>query len=241
MKHARYLPLRTALSISAALLAAGCRTPQPGPDKTVGGAVLGAAWGAGAGAVVGNQIGESGATGEGVAVGAGFGAVAGAVAGAGYDVIEDTQLEHEQQLAALKMQNMANGRHISHIQDSLDQALNSDAAGGVYQVFFDDDATSLRAGAVSNLEVIAESIKMSPRAYVVNVVGHTDDTGNPEYNKRLAEARARSVSAYLGARGISMDQIRVRSFGSERPIASNSTPVGRQLNRRVDVYIGRDK
>jgi outer membrane protein OmpA-like peptidoglycan-associated protein len=214
----------------------GCSNPQPGPDKTVAGAVLGAGWGAGAGAVVGNQVGN---TGEGVAVGAGFGAIAGALSGAGYDLSEGTQLNQERQLASLKIQNIATQRELEAVQGRLDEAVISDPMGGVYQVFFDENATSLRAGAVANLEVIAESLKGSPRAYVINVVGHTDDAGTPEYNERLAESRARTVSAYLGSRGISMDQIKVTNHGSTRPIATNGNGVGRQLNRRVDIYIGR--
>jgi len=212
-----------------------CSNPQPGPDKTIAGTLLGAGWGAGSGAVVGNQV---SAAGEGVAVGAGFGAVAGAMSGAGYDLAEGTQLEQGRELAALRVQNVANQRELERLQGRLDDVIGMDPSGGVYQVFFDENATSLRAGAIANLEVIADSIKNSPRAYVINVVGHTDDAGTPETNSRLAEARARAVSAYLGARGISMDQIKVSSFGATRPIATNGNSVGRQLNRRVDIYIG---
>ena len=224
------------LFVALSAIAAGCSNPQPGPDKTAVGAVLGAGWGAGAGAVIGNQVSYAG---EGAGIGAGFGAVAGAISGAGYDLSEGTQLDQGRQLAALKVQNITNQREMERLQGRLDDSVSADLTGGVYQVFFDDDATNLRAGATGNLEVIAESIKSSPRAYTVNVVGHTDDAGSPEYNERLAESRARAVCGYLGARGISMDQIKVTSFGALRPIATNGTPVGRQLNRRVDIYISR--
>ena len=214
----------------------GCHNPQPGPDKTVAGAVLGAGWGAGSGAVIGHQLDY---TGQGAAVGAGFGAVAGAISGAGYDLTESTQLHQEKQLASLRVQNQANSQALARLQDRLDRAIAADMNGGIYQVFFDPDATNLRAGAVANLEIIAETIKQSTHAYVVNVVGHADDAGTPEYNDRLAEARARTVSAYLSERGISLGQIKVGSFGSKRPLATNTTDTGRQLNRRVDVYLGR--
>lgn len=213
-----------------------CSNPQPGPDKTIAGAVLGAGWGAGAGAVVGNQIGN---VGHGAGVGAGFGAVNGLLTGAGYDLSESSALREEEELASLKVQNAVNGKQLEQIQARLDRAVTADISGGVYQVFFDSDATSLKAGSIANLEIIADAIKGSPAAAVVNVVGHTDDSGNPDYNARLAEARARTVSAYLGARGLSMDRITVKNFGATRPIASNSTPEGRQLNRRVDIYISR--
>lgn len=212
-----------------------CSNPQPGPDKTLGGAVLGAGWGAGAGAVIGNQISY---TGEGAAIGAGFGLVDGALTGGGFDLIEGAQLDQERQLASLKIQNETNRAQLRHLQARLDHAVTA-STGGVYQVFFDPDATNLRAGAIANLEVIAHSLQTSPRANAIVVVGHTDDAGTPEYNERLAEARARTVGAYLAEKGIASAQITVKSFGAKRPIATNMTETGRQLNRRVDVYIAR--
>ena len=225
--------------ISVALIAftlMSCSTPHAGPDKTIAGAVLGAGWGAGAGAVVGNQIDNVGA---GAGVGAGFGLIGGAIAGASHDSIDSIQSRQDEELASLRIQNLATSKELAMLQGALDRAVDTGALGGVYQVFFDAEETNLRAGAVANLEVIADTIKASAASARVSVVGHTDDAGNPEHNQKLAEARARTVSAYLAARGISMDQIEVKSFGSERPIASNTTPVGRQLNRRVDIYLTR--
>jgi outer membrane protein OmpA-like peptidoglycan-associated protein len=230
--------LRLTCSVLIALVLAGCSTPTPGPDKTIGGAVLGAAWGAGTGIVVANQLdGVSGQ--DGAAIGAGFGAVSGAISGATYDVAEDDQLKQEKKLASLRVQNATNSQMLSQLQYRMDHAITSAGAAGIYQVYFDADQTSLRAGAIADLEVIAEQIRASPHARMIHVVGHTDDAGAPVYNDSLAEARARTVSAYLGSRGISMDQIKVTSHGAKRPVASNSNAVGRQLNRRVDIYVGR--
>ena len=223
-----------ALVIWLALQFSGCSNPQPGPDKSAAGMILGAGWGAGAGAIVGNQIDRSG---QGVAVGAGFGALSGLASGAAYDLNESAILDNEEALASMKIQNAATAQSLSNLQAKLDRAVSNEARASIYQVFFDPDATSLRAGATSNLEVIAESLKSDPAAYLINVVGHADDSGSPKYNERLAEARARSVSAYLASRGVSMSQIQVKSFGSKRPLATNSTETGRQLNRRVDIFI----
>ena len=224
------------LALYSAASLSGCSTPTAGPDKSLGGALLGAGWGAGAGAVVGNQVAT---TGQGMGVGAGIGAAEGLLVGAGLDVVESTQLEQERQLASLRMQNLANARELEGLQGRLDRAVTSDITGGVYQVFFDPDSSTLKAGAVANLEIIAEQLRRSPAAFIVNVVGNSDDAGTPDYNERLAEGRARTVSAYLASRGLSSDQIVVKSFGSKRPLASNGTPEGRQLNRRVDIYISR--
>lgn len=225
----------TSLTVIA-LTAVGCTTPKEGPDKALAGAVLGAGWGAGAGAVVGNQL-EYGPTGEGAAIGAGFGLVSGAASGLMYDSIEDTQIEQEKELASLRVQNMANSQQLQSLQHQLDEKISHGAIGGIYQVFFDSDSTSMRAGSSASLEVIADSLRTSPAAYRIHVIGHSDDSGTPQYNSQIAEARARAVSGYLASRGLSMGQLVVESHGSERPIASNSTPTGRQLNRRVDIFI----
>jgi outer membrane protein OmpA-like peptidoglycan-associated protein len=159
--------------------------------------------------------------------------------GAGFDLAEENQIQNEEQLASLKIQNLANVRQLARVQRQLDGAIENPGATSVYQVYFDSDASNLRAGAVANLEVIAESIRKNPAALRVFVIGHADDSGNPEYNQRTAEARARTVAAYLGQRGLSMGQIVVEAHGSTRPIASNASPEGRQLNRRVDIYAGK--
>jgi outer membrane protein OmpA-like peptidoglycan-associated protein len=92
---------------------------------------------------------------------------------------------------------------------------------------------------MSNLEALAESIKASSLTRTVHVAGHTDDTGNTKYNESLADARAKTVAAYLASRGISVLQVEAKGFGATKPIATNRTPAGRQMNRRVDVYIAR--
>lgn len=218
------------------LLLTGCSHPQPGPDKTIGGTILGAGWGAGAGAVVGNQIDASGG---GIAAGAGLGAAAGLMMGAGWDLQEVNQIRTTQSIAALKLQAQANGAELEKIQARLDSATAVDPIGGVYQVFFDEDQTNLRLGGLQGLENVAEAIKSSPMVRAVNVAGHTDDTGNAEYNEKLAEARATMVASYLASRGIASAQIKVNGFSASRPIASNRTAAGRQLNRRVEIYISR--
>lgn len=209
---------------------------QSGPDKTVAGSVLGAGWGAGAGAVIGNQVDN---TGTGAGIGAGFGLVSGAMSGAQMDAYESDLLQSQNELEALRVQNVANSKQLARLQYKMDEAVSGSSFGGFYQVFFDSDSTSLRAGTVANLEAIGDAIKGSPYAMRINVIGHSDDAGSPEYNQTLAEARARAVSAYLTSRGISSDQVVVKNYGALRPIASNATDVGRQLNRRVDIFVTR--
>lgn len=218
------------------LILASCSNPQPGPDKTATGTVLGAGWGAGAGAIIGHQLSYAG---EGAAIGAGFGLVNGAMNGFGFDSIENVQLEHEKQLASLKLQNQHNGEQLAGLQRKLDDAIASDAHVGISHLYFDPDSSNLRAGSMSNLEAIANNLLARVQGYNVHVVGHADDSGTPDYNQRLSEARARTVSAYLAQKGVALDQMKVQSKGSQQPLASNSTETGRQLNRRVDIYLSK--
>lgn len=221
--------------LSLSFTTVGC-SPVSGPDKSAAGLLLGGGWGAGAGAVIGNQVATSG---EGIPVGAGFGAAAGLLHGIGYDLEEGNQLRLHRQLASLNVQATANQRYLEKLQGTLDNTMGRDPVGGVYQVFFDEDQTNLRYGAMSNLEALAESIKATSFMRTVHVSGHTDDTGNTKYNESLADARAKNVAAYLASRGIPVVQVESKGYGASKPIATNATSAGRQMNRRVDVYISR--
>ncbi|MGI6679990.1 MAG: OmpA family protein [Bdellovibrionota bacterium] len=227
--------LTASLLLSGVLVACA---PKSGPDKTLGSAALGAAWGAGAGAVIGHQLSPARA-GEGVAIGAGFGIVEGALIGANADIIESAELKQERELESLKIKNNSNAQELFNLQAKLDLALSKSANASIYQVFFDTDATSLRLGASKNLEAMANTLKKSPFASKIYVDGHTDDTGSVSYNEELSASRAESVAASLISYGISQDQVVINSYAATRPIGSNLTKEGRQLNRRVDIYIGR--
>ena len=72
----------------------------------------------------------------------------------------------------------------------------------------------------------------------VVVEGHTDSTGSDEVNQALSTQRAEAVSAYLVAnKTIQADKIDPRGYGPTKPLASNATPEGRAINRRIDVII----
>ncbi|KAA3641660.1 MAG: hypothetical protein DWP95_06405 [Proteobacteria bacterium] len=71
----------------------------------------------------------------------------------------------------------------------------------------------------------------------LEVIGHTDSTGNDNYNMTLSQRRANSVAAYLENRGIPGVRLTTIGMGRSQPIASNSTADGRAQNRRVELYI----
>ncbi|MFK8014710.1 MAG: OmpA family protein [Gammaproteobacteria bacterium] len=72
---------------------------------------------------------------------------------------------------------------------------------------------------------------------VVEVAGHTDSTGAASYNESLSDKRAKSVAAYLNARGIDSARLKSRGYGEAEPVADNATAEGRARNRRVELKI----
>ena len=68
-------------------------------------------------------------------------------------------------------------------------------------------------------------------------VGHTDNIGSESYNKKLSVDRAASVYNYLIEKGIPKTRMKYRGFGPNVPVADNNTEEGRELNRRVEIFI----
>ncbi|MCP3867297.1 MAG: OmpA family protein [Gammaproteobacteria bacterium] len=75
------------------------------------------------------------------------------------------------------------------------------------------------------------------RASYVEIVGHTDDVGDDDYNQELSEQRAETVRKYLVESGADDSMIVTVGAGEKMPIATNSTPEGRAENRRVEVLV----
>jgi len=71
----------------------------------------------------------------------------------------------------------------------------------------------------------------------VFIEGHTDSTGNTNYNQKLSERRANTVRNALIIKGISPDRLRTKGLGEENPVTTNTTSAGRQQNRRVELTI----
>jgi len=65
----------------------------------------------------------------------------------------------------------------------------------------------------------------------------TDNTGTEETNLKLSTSRAKSVYDYLINKGIALNRLRYKGFGSNRPIADNATDSGRKENRRTEFIL----
>jgi outer membrane protein OmpA-like peptidoglycan-associated protein len=103
-------------------------------------------------------------------------------------------------------------------------------------VLFDTGSYTLRQTAREKLARIA-GILLNYPGLMVQAEGHTDNVGSEEFNQKLSEQRANSVRDYLVSQGIPMTSITAVGKGFSMPVASNDTPQGRQMNRRVELII----
>lgn len=105
------------------------------------------------------------------------------------------------------------------------------------QIQFETGTAVLRPESVGLLEQIAELFRQRPEIESCEIAGHTDETGTPELNRQLSQARARSVMDWLVARGVAAGRLTARGYGDTRPEADNATEAGRARNRRVEFVI----
>jgi OOP family OmpA-OmpF porin len=95
----------------------------------------------------------------------------------------------------------------------------------------------LMPGTYTLMSKVQRAIRIFGEPQVV-VEGHTDSTGSDEVNEHLSQQRAEAVMEYLIAnKTLPTDKIIAVGYGSVRPLASNETPQGRAINRRIDVII----
>ena len=104
----------------------------------------------------------------------------------------------------------------------------------LHNVHFDVNKAEIKPRYYPILDEVVLVLKKNPDVRI-EIQGHTDNTGTPSYNKKLSERRARAIMDYLVSHGISQNRLTAVGYGESRPIASNATPEGRQMNRRVEL------
>lgn len=193
----------------------GCAT-----ENSLSKGQTGAAIGAVAGAILGHQIDDD----KGRFLGAAVGALAGNAVGRYMD-------EQQRELEAQLSREQANKEiEISRLKDdTLKVNLNS-------EVSFDVDSANIRPDFQASLDKLAGVLSEYPHT-VVHIVGHTDSTGSEQYNLDLSQRRAASVNGYLSLRGVTADRTKTVGYGETLPVADNNTELGRQQNRRVEIYL----
>ena len=89
---------------------------------------------------------------------------------------------------------------------------------------------------IQELDILVDFMNENEQVKI-RLEGHTDNVGDPELNKELSLARASKIRDYMTLKGIDFERIRIVGWGGSKPIADNSTEKGREINRRVEMYI----
>jgi outer membrane protein OmpA-like peptidoglycan-associated protein len=209
-----------AIAAIAAVLS-GCETLDPytgesETSKATKGALIGAAAGVVAGLMSGDDAVERR---QHALIGAGIGALAGGAVGNYMD----------KQEAELRAELQGTGVSVTRVGDNI--TLNMPG-----NVTFDTDSAALRPQFFGVLNSVGKVLTEYDKT-VVEVAGHTDSTGSDSHNMQLSQRRANTVGEYLYTQGIMDQRIISVGMGEHHPIADNSTPEGRQLNRRVEITL----
>jgi outer membrane protein OmpA-like peptidoglycan-associated protein len=209
------------LIVASTLLLAACQTTDPytgeqRTSRTAIGAGIGALAGAAVGAISGSDADERRKR---ALIGAGIGALAGGAVGQYMD----------RQEAKLREELQGTGVSVTRVGDDL--VLNMPG-----NITFPVNQSSVRSEFYPVLNSVVRVLQEFDRTYI-DVVGHTDITGTRDLNMLLSQQRADSVAGYLQAQGVNGARVLTHGVGPDYPAASNETPDGRQLNRRVELVL----
>lgn len=212
VKHTAALAMVSALALTA------CTDPgtidrNNNFEKTKSGAAIGGVLGGIFGAITGNDGAKS--------------AVRGAAAGAAVGALVGNSLDKQE--AALR-QNLGDDRiSIVNTGDRLIVTMPHD-------ILFEVDSSELRPALRRDLATVGANLLDYPNS-TVQVIGHTDNTGDAAYNQTLSNNRANSVADVMLNSGVPPRRIHAFGRGEDQPLASNLTPEGRAQNRRVEIII----
>jgi len=127
-------------------------------------------------------------------------------------------------------------------EDRLVSYLASPGTGSISiklnRVGFESGSARLTPESREQVGNIAAILRAYPKATIV-IAGHTDNVGSETANRALSRARAETVAWELRNAGVARDRVRVEAYGSDKPVADNSTEQGRSQNRRVTLDVTR--
>lgn len=202
---------------AVALLVSGCAGMTDTQQRTATGAGIGAAVGA---ALGGTQSGSKGVR-NGALIG-------GALAGIG-TYIWSRQMEEQKR--AMEEATAGTGVQVTQTRENLLQLdIPSD-------ISFNVNSAAIQSSFRPILDRFAQTL-VANTATTVQIIGHTDSTGNDSINNPLSVNRAARTRDYLVARGVMASRIMIDGRGSRDPVADNRSAQGRAQNRRVEIYVG---
>jgi outer membrane protein OmpA-like peptidoglycan-associated protein len=186
-------------------------------SSTAGGAMIGAGSGALIGAIAGTATGNDPRIAA--LIGAGLGGLTGAAVGHYMD----------QQEAELRAQLQSTGVSVTRVGNQIILNMPSN-------ITFATDSATVQPGFNETLVSVGLVLKKFNKT-IVDVYGHTDNTGSDAHNQDLSQRRAVAVATVLANQGIDQRRFYIEGKGESDPIASNANETGRSQNRRVEIQI----
>lgn len=155
------------------------------------------------------------------------GAVVGAALGAGVGGLIGSQLDKQARELEASMGN--DQVRIVNTGESLVVTMPQD-------ILFATDSAVVNPGLRSDLGALSRNLLNYPNS-AVEVIGHTDNVGDANYNQDLSRRRAAAVASVLFQNNVPASRVVTIGRGEDSPVASNLSPAGRQQNRRVEIII----
>ena len=202
----------TAFAAAALFALSACSSMDESQQRTAKTTGIGAAAGAAVGAIAGGR--------QGAAIGAAVGGLGGYV----------WSQHMENQRKQIETATQGTGVEVQKTQDNrLKVMIPGD-------ISFDPGRADIKPNFRPVLDQFAQSLVQNP-ATVVQIVGHTDATGNDAANLQLSRDRANATRDYLASRGVAMNRMATDGRGEREPVATNETEAGRARNRRVEIFV----
>ena len=126
----------------------------------------------------------------------------------------------------------------SRMPDAATRAQIQDLLNRIQDAYFDYDKHTLRPDAEVALKQDAQTLSDIIRQYPdfkLTVEGHCDERGSEEYNLALGDARAKQTKEYLSILGLPENQLRLISYGKDRPVCNDHDEECWQKNRRAHI------
>jgi cytochrome c oxidase subunit II len=123
-----------------------------------------------------------------------------------------------------------------NIKKAVESTNTADRTLPLNYIGFESGSDKLTADSKYELDNLVNALTTYPNM-VIEVAGHTDNTGDPVENKNLSARRAAAVAAYLTTRGVSAGRLKTVGYGDSKPAAPNDTPENRAKNRRTEFTI----
>ncbi len=123
------------------------------------------------------------------------------------------------------------------IQSKYASEITTEVSSKSYSIEFETNSSVIKTSSYKMLDEIFESAVVA-EGLKLGIYGHTDNSGSDQVNIPLSEQRANSVRDYMLKKGLKEARIETKGYGSQKPVADNSTADGKAKNRRVEIVLG---